>query len=85
MAACFRSSGEQASFFASDGSGVAMLCERSGDTHFLHVDPVSFRELLSRPAFTFDDLLETLKLSDESEAEQFAEQLLSLGIIDTMD
>lgn len=85
MALSFRSSGEQVSFFAGDGSGVVTLCERSGDTHFLHVNPDSFKELLSRPAFGVDDLFEILKLSDESEAEQFAEQLISLGIIDTID
>ncbi|MEZ5488851.1 MAG: hypothetical protein R3F50_00845 [Gammaproteobacteria bacterium] len=80
----FRFSGEQASFFARDGSGVATRCEQSGETHFLHIDPAGFSELLSSPDFGINDLLEILKLSDENEAEQFAEKLLSLGIIDTI-
>ena len=78
----FRSAGEQANFIATDGSGVAALCERTGDTHFLHVDPTGLSELLSLPVFSLNDLVETLKLSDENEAEQFAESLVSLGIID---
>lgn len=82
MHPCFRSAEEHASFFATDGSGVASLSELTGDTHFLHVDPVGFSKLLSRPAFDLNDLIETLKLSDENEAEQFAESLVSLGIVD---
>lgn len=78
----FKSAGKQERFFAGDGSGVAMLCERTGETHFLHVDPVGLNDLLSRPDIGLDELLETLKLSDENEAEQFANQLVSLGIID---
>lgn len=78
----FRPAGRLAYFFADDGSGVATFCEQSGDTHFVHVDPVGFRELLSRGAFGLDDLLEVLTLDDQSEADQFAGHLVTLGIID---
>ena len=77
-----RTTGKETVFFAKDGSGVATLCERSGDTHFLHVDPFRFEELLSRPTFSLGELVESLNLREHEEANQFAEQLLSLGIID---
>ncbi|MCA9017717.1 MAG: hypothetical protein R3F41_15410 [Gammaproteobacteria bacterium] len=82
MPARFEPVSGQARFFAVDGSGVAFLCELTGDTHFLHVDPVGFSKIMSGPPFNLAELLETLNLGGDSEASQFADQLVSLGIID---
>lgn len=78
----FRPAERLASFLTTDGSGVAIFNELSGDTHFLHVDPVGFGRLLSHDVFGLDDLRTALALDDESATDQLSDRLVELGIID---
>ncbi len=68
-------------YYAGDRSGAAFYCPRSGDTHFLHVDPVSMSELLEAPTFTPDELCRRLRLSRD-EGWQLIETLSAFGIIE---